>query len=200
MALVNVADREIHGKVVYHGPALGGKTTNLTYLQAHLSGATSGDPLPMEIASVAEIGAAATEPMCSFDFLPLHGGKAHGFMIRFHLYAVPSEDLYRGTRGAVLNGADGAVFVADAQRDRLQDNLNSLRELAQNVSSQNKRFRDFPLVMQYNKMDLLDVLPVAVLDRYLNPDRLPRFKAEAINGVGVLETLEEIARLITNDL
>ncbi len=191
MALINVAAREIHGKIVYYGPGLGGKTTNLQYIHAQIPEATKGDLLSI---------ATETERTLFFDFLPLDLGKVHGFTIRFHLYTVPGQGLYERTRVAVLNGADGAVFVADARRDRLQDNLQSLRELAQNVSNQGKRFLDYPLVMQYNKMDLPDALPVPVLDRYLNTIRVPRFEAEAVNGVGVFETLRAVCKLVTNKL
>jgi signal recognition particle receptor subunit beta len=191
MALINVAAREIHGKIVYYGPGLCGKTTNLQYIHGKIPSETKGDLLSI---------ATETERTLFFDFLPLDLGKVHGFTIRFHLYTVPGQVLYERTRIAVLNGADGVVFVADAQRDRLQDNLQSLRELASNVSGQGKRFLDFPLVMQYNKMDLPSSLPTPVLDRYLNTIRVPRFEAPAVNGNGVFETLRAICKLVTNKL
>ena len=191
MALINVAAREIHGKIVYYGPGLCGKTTNLQYIHGKIPSGTKGDMLSI---------ATETERTLFFDFLPLDLGKVHGFTIRFHLYTVPGQVLYERTRIAVLNGADGVVFVADAQRDRLQDNLQSLRELAQNVTAQGKRFLDFPLVMQYNKMDLPTSLPVPVLDRYLNTIKVPRFEATAVNGVGVFETLRAVCKLVTNKL
>jgi signal recognition particle receptor subunit beta len=191
MALINVAAREIHGKIVYYGPGLCGKTTNLQYIHTKIPAGTKGDLLSI---------ATETERTLFFDFLPLDLGKVHGFTIRFHLYTVPGQVLYERTRIAVLNGADGVVFVADAQRDRLQDNLQSLRELAQNISAQGKRFLDFPLVMQYNKMDLPTALPVPVLDRYLNTIRVPRFEAIAVTGQGVFETLRAICKLVTNKL
>jgi signal recognition particle receptor subunit beta len=191
MALINVAAREIHGKIVYYGPGLCGKTTNLQYIHGKIPSGTKGDLLSI---------ATETERTLFFDFLPLDLGKVHGFTIRFHLYTVPGQELYEPTRIAVLNGADGVVFVADAQRERLQDNLQSLRELAQNVSAQGKRFTDFPLVMQYNKMDLPSALPVPVLDRYLNKIRAPRFEAIAVNGTGVFETLRAACKLATSRL
>jgi signal recognition particle receptor subunit beta len=191
MALINVAAREIHGKIVYYGPGLCGKTTNLQYIHGKIPSGTKGDLLSI---------ATETERTLFFDFLPLDLGKVHGFTIRFHLYTVPGQVLYERTRIAVLNGADGVVFVADAQRERLQDNLQSLRELAQNVAAQGKRFLDFPLVMQYNKMDLPTALPVPVLDRYLNTIRVPRFEAVAVNGTGVFETLRAVCKLVTNKL
>ena len=191
MALINVAAREIHGKIVYYGPGLCGKTTNLQHIHTKIPAGTKGDLLSI---------ATETERTLFFDFLPLDLGKVHGFTIRFHLYTVPGQVLYERTRIAVLNGADGVVFVADAQRDRLQDNLQSLRELAQNVTHQGKRFLDYPLVMQYNKMDLPDALPTAVLDRHLNTSGVPCFEAVAVEGVGVFETLRAICKLVTNRL
>ena len=191
MALIDVAAREIHGKIVYYGPGRGGKTTNLQYIHRMIPAGTKGD-----------LRSIATESgrTLFFDLLPLELGEVHGFTIRFRLYTVPGQALYERTRIAVLNGADGVVFVADARKDRLPDNLQSLKELAKNISRQGKRFLDYPLVMQYNKMDLPDALPVPVLDRYLNTIRVPRFEATAVNGGGVFETLRAICKLVTNKL
>lgn len=191
MALINVAAREIHGKIVYYGPGLSGKTTNLQYIHSRIPSNTKGELLSIET---------ETERTLFFDFLPLDLGKVHGFTIRFHLYTVPGQVLYERTRVAVLNGADGVVFVADASRDRLPDNLQSLRELAQNLTAQGKRFLDYPLVMQYNKMDLPNSLPTPVLDRYINTVKVPRFEATAISGRGVFETLRAISKLVVNKL
>ena len=191
MALINVAAREIHGKIVYYGPGLSGKTTNLQFIHSRIPSNTKGELLSIET---------ETERTLFFDFLPIDLGKVHGFTIRFHLYTVPGQVLYERTRVAVLNGADGVVFVADASRDRLPDNLQSLRELAQNLTAQGKRFLDYPLVMQYNKMDLPQGLPTPVLDRYINTVKVPRFEASAINGKGVFETLRAISKLVVNKL
>lgn len=191
MALINVAAREIHGKIVYYGPGLSGKTTNLQYIHSRIPAHTKGELLSIET---------ETERTLFFDFLPLDLGKVHGFTIRFHLYTVPGQVLYERTRVAVLNGTDGVVFVADAQRDRLADNLQSLRELAQNLKNQGKRLVDYPLVMQYNKMDLPTALPTPVLDRYLNTIKVPRFEASAVNGQGVFETLRAVSKLVVNKL
>jgi signal recognition particle receptor subunit beta len=191
MALINVAAREIHGKIVYYGPGLCGKTTNLQYIHGKIP--QNGRSELLSIAT-------ETERTLFFDFLPLDLGKVHGFTIRFHLYTVPGQILYERTRVAVLNGADGVVFVADAQRDRLADNLQSLRELAHNLTNQGKRLLEFPLVMQYNKMDLPTALPTPVLDRYLNTIKVPRFEAVAVNGNGVFETLRAISKLVVNKL
>jgi signal recognition particle receptor subunit beta len=191
MALIDVAAREIHGKIVYYGPGLCGKTTNLQYVHGRIPATAKSDLVSI---------ATESERTLFFDFLPLDLGPVHGFTIRFHLYTVPGQMHYERTRVAVLNGADGVVFVADAGRDRLQDNLRSLRELAQNVTGQGKRFLDYPLVMQYNKMDLPDALPATTLDRYLNTVRAPRFEATAVTGAGVFETLRAICKLVTHKL
>jgi mutual gliding-motility protein MglA len=191
MALINVAAREIHGKIVYYGPGLCGKTTNLQIIHGKIP--QNGRSELLSIAT-------ETERTLFFDFLPLDLGKVHGFTIRFHLYTVPGQILYERTRVAVLNGADGVVFVADAQRDRLADNLQSLRELAHNLTNQGKRLLEFPLVMQYNKMDLPTALPTPVLDRYLNTVKVPRFEAVAVDGTGVFETLRAISKLVVNKL
>lgn len=191
MALINVAAREIHGKIVYYGPGLCGKTTNLQIIHAKIPQNGRSDLLSI---------ATETERTLFFDFMPLELGRVHGFSIRFHLYTVPGQILYERTRVAVLNGTDGVVFVADAQRDRLADNLQSLRELAHNLKNQGKRLVDFPLVMQYNKMDLPTALPTPVLDRYLNTIKVPRFEASAVNGDGVFETLRAISKLVVNKL
>ena len=191
MALIDVAARQIHGKIVYYGPGRGGKTTNLQYIHSKIPAGTKGD-----LRSIAT----ETGRTLFFDFLALDLGKVLGFTIRFRLYTVPGQALSERPRIAVLTGADGVVFVADAHKDRLPDNLQSLKELAQNVSQQGKRFPDFPLVMQYNKMDLPDALPVPVLDRYLNPMKAPRYESVAVRGQGVFEALRGICRLVTNAL
>src|SRR5688572_9676907 len=155
MALINVAAREIHGKIVYYGPGLCGKTTNLQYIHSQIPANGRSDLLSI---------ATETERTLFFDFMPLELGKVHGFSIRFHLYTVPGQVLYERTRVAVLNGADGVVFVADAQRDRLKENLGSLMELSQNIKAQGKRFSDYPLVLQYNKRDIPNALPLPIMD------------------------------------
>ena len=191
MTFINYASKEINCKIVYYGPGLGGKTTNLQYIYNKTSPDSKGKMISL---------ATEADRTLFFDFLPLDLGKVQGFTVRFHLYTVPGQVLYERTRIAVLNGADGVVFVADAQRERLQDNLTSLKELAGNISQSGKRFLDFPLVMQYNKMDLPNALPTPVLDRYLNTIRVPRFEATAFNGQGVFETLRAICKLVTNKL
>src|SRR5690349_9411862 len=136
MALINVAAREIHCKIVYYGPGMSGKTSNLQYIHSQVPKDTKGELLSI---------ATETERTLFFDFLPLDLGKVRGFQTRFHLYTVPGQVLYERTRVAVLNGADGVVFVADSQRHKMRENVNSLQELAENIRKQNKNFRDFPI-------------------------------------------------------
>jgi signal recognition particle receptor subunit beta len=191
MAVINVATREIHAKVVYYGPGFSGKTTNLEYIYRRVPKESKGEMLSL---------ATETERTLFFDFLHLDVAQVRGFTVRFHLYTTPGQQLYERTRFAVLNGADGVVFVGDAERERLKDNVDSLKELAQNLTKQGKNFRAFPLIMQYNKIDLPSALPVPVLDKYLNPMKVPRYESVAIRGQGVFETLRGICRLVTNTL
>ncbi len=191
MALINVAAREIHCKIVYYGPGLCGKTTNLKYIHTAVPRQAKGDLVSI---------ATETERTLFFDFLPLDLGTVHGFQTRFHLYTVPGQVLYERTRVAVLSGADGVVFVADSQRHKLQEDVVSLQELARNLTSQGKKFLEYPLVLQYNKRDLDNALPVDVLDRYLNSIQVPRFEAVAAKGVGVFDTLKAISKLVISKL
>lgn len=191
MALINVDRREIQAKIVYYGPALSGKTTNLRYIHDHVPASSRGDLLSVETNG---------ERTLFFDFLPLNAGTVQGFSIRLHLYTVPGQVIYQRTRIAVLTGVDGVVFVADARRDRLTENLQSLRELAELLTNQGKEFLDFPLVLQYNKMDLADTLPVDALDRYLNALNAPHFEAIATEGEQVLPTLSAASKLVIGRL
>lgn len=191
MALINVAAREIHCKIVYYGPGMCGKTSNLQYIHAQVPRDTKGDLLSI---------ATETERTLFFDFLPLDLGKVRGFQTRFHLYTVPGQVLYERTRVAVLNGSDGVVFVADSQRSKLEENIKSLKELAINITRQNKKFQDYPVVLQYNKRDLSEILPVSVLDKYLNGMHWQRYEAIATIGVGVFDTLKAISKLVISRL
>lgn len=191
MALINVAAREIHCKIVYYGPGMCGKTTNLQYIHTQVPRDARGDLLSI---------ATETERTLFFDFLPLDLGKVRGFQTRFHLYTVPGQVLYERTRVAVLNGSDGVVFVADSQRDKLEENIKSLKELAINITRQNKKFQEYPIVLQYNKRDIPTALPVPVLDKYLNSMNWARFEAVASQGTGVFDTLKAISKLVISRL
>jgi hypothetical protein len=191
MALINVAAREIHCKIVYYGPGMSGKTSNLQYIHHQVPKDAKGELLSI---------ATETERTLFFDFLPLDLGKVRGFQTRFHLYTVPGQVLYERTRVAVLNGADGVVFVADSQKHKLEENIRSLRELAVNITKQNKKFQEFPVVLQYNKRDVPGALPVATLDKYLNAMGWQRYEATATNGGGVFDTLKAISKLVISKL
>lgn len=191
MAIINVGVREIHCKIVYYGPGMCGKTSNLQYIHSQVPREAKGDLLSI---------ATETERTLFFDFLPLDLGKVRGFSTRFHLYTVPGQVLYERTRVAVLNGADGVVFVADSQRDKLQEDIKSLQELARNITRQNKKFSEFPIVLQYNKRDMPAALPTPVMDKYLNPLNWQRYEAVATTGVGVFDTLKAISKLVISKL
>lgn len=191
MALVNVAAREVHCKIVYYGPGFGGKTTNLTYIHASVPAAAKGDLLNI---------ATETERTLFFDFLPLNLGTVNGFRVRFHLYTVPGQPLYERTRVAVLSGVDGIVFVADSQRTRFLETLQSFEEMSRVVTAQGKSLASLPLVLQYNKRDASDAVPVKILNARLNPFQAPFFEAVANQGIGVFPTLREVSKLIIGKL
>ena len=187
MALINVAAREIHCKIVYYGIGYCGKTTNLQYVHNQIPQTAKGDLISI---------ATETERTLFFDFLPLDLGTVHGFHTRFHLYTVPGQVLYERTRVAVLNGADGIVFVVDSHKDRLEENFQSIIELETNMRHFGKDLGNFPFVIQWNKRDVPGALPIATLDRYLNRRRVPAFEAVAVEGSGVFPTLRTISKSV----
>ena len=180
MSLINMAKREINCKIVYYGIGLCGKTTNLHFIHKTVN--------PRDVGEMVSIDT-ETERTLYFDLLPLELGKVHGFQIRFQLYTVPGQVLYQQTRISVLKGTDCVVFVADSARDKLEENRESWNELSEQLGRMGKNVRDFPIVIQWNKRDLPDALPIPMLEQYLNPYRLPSFEAVAVSGKGVIETL-----------
>jgi len=190
MALINHRSREIHFKLVYYGPGLGGKTTNLKVLH---------DRLPPERRGRLISIATDHERTLFFDFLPIDLGTINGLVTRFHLYTVPGQVYYRLSRRAVLQGVDGLVFVADSHPAREQSNVESLRDLEEHLRSHGlgvEQIRRIPRVFQYNKRDLATALPVARLSAALNPGRAPEFEAVASQGTGVSETLRSACKLM----
>lgn len=181
MSLINMAKREINCKIVYYGIGLSGKTTNLHYIHQAVNPHDVGDMVQIDT---------ETERTLYFDLLPLELGKVHGFQIRFQLYTVPGQILYQQTRISVLKGADCVIFVADSQDSKLQENIECWNELQEQLRTMNKNLADFPLVMQWNKRDLQDTLPVSVLEKYLNPYRVPSYEAVAVTGRGVIDSLK----------
>ena len=180
MSLINMAKREINCKIVYYGIGLSGKTTNLHYIHQAVN--------PHDVGEMVSIDT-ETERTLYFDLLPLELGKVHGFQIRFQLYTVPGQILYQQTRISVLKGADCVIFVADSQASKLQENIECWNELQEQLRRMNKDTSNFPLVMQWNKRDLQDTLPTSVLEKYLNPYRVPSYEAVAVTGKGVIESL-----------
>jgi mutual gliding-motility protein MglA len=181
MSLINMAKREINCKIVYYGIGLSGKTTNLHYIHKAVNQQDVGDMVSIDT---------ETERTLYFDLLPLELGKVHGFQIRFQLYTVPGQILYQQTRISVLKGADCVIFVADSQASKLQENIECWNELQEQLRRMNKDVANFPLVMQWNKRDIQDILPVSVLEQYLNAYRVPSFEAVAVKGQGVIESLK----------
>ncbi|HEX3640459.1 MAG TPA: gliding-motility protein MglA [Ktedonobacteraceae bacterium] len=191
MALINIASHEIHCKIVYYGIGYCGKTTNLQYVHKSITPNARGDMLSI---------ATETERTLFFDFLPLDLGTVHGFRTRFHLYTVPGQILYERTRLAVLNGADGIVFVVDSQAEKFEENVQSIAELDMHMRRIGKDMSTFPLIMQWNKRDMPNILPIPVLDRYLNRRRVPSFEAVASAGKGVFATLRAISKSVIAQL
>ncbi len=191
MALINIATHEIHCKIVYYGIGYCGKTTNLQHVFKSINPNARGDLLSI---------ATETERTLFFDFLPLDIGSVHGFRTRFHLYTVPGQTLYERTRLAVLNGADGIVFVVDSQAEKFEENIQSVAELEMNMRRIGKDLGNFPFIMQWNKRDMPSALPVGVLDRYLNRRRVPSFEAVAFEGKGVFATLRAISKNVMAQL
>lgn len=187
MSSINFATREISCKVVFYGPGLSGKTTNLQIIHQKMPQDKRTD-----MVSLATEG----DRTLYFDFLPLNLGDIKGFKTRFQLYTVPGQVYYNSTRKLVLRGADGVVFVADSQRSRQAENLESLENLRQNLSDYGMDLDEMPFVLQYNKRDMDDVLSIDEMNAALNPRHVPAFPATAHNGKGVVTTLKTIAMLV----
>ena len=186
MAMIVVADQEIHLKIVYYGPGLGGKTTNLIWLHDHLPATDKSALVSIE---------GNQDRTLFFDFLPLDLPPIDGYKLRLHLYSVPGQERFTATRAAHLRGADGIVFVADSQRERIADNLASLDELETTLRKLGYRDADVPIVFQYNKRDLPGSLTRVQLDAHLNSLGRPSRSSVAIDGEGVVETLRLILEL-----
>jgi signal recognition particle receptor subunit beta len=187
MVLFNYATKEITAKIVYYGPGLCGKTTNLQFVY---------DSLPSNNKSKMLSLATKTDRTLFFDFLPLDLGKIRGMRTKLQLYTVPGQVYYNSTRQLVLKGADGIVFVADSQDFALDANMESLQNLEDNLKRQGIRLREMPLVIQYNKRDLSNTLPVAEMDKEVNKLQAPTFESVATTGLGVEETLKGITQLV----
>jgi mutual gliding-motility protein MglA len=224
MSMINYASREINCKIVYYGPGLGGKTTNLEFVYGKVSPDTRGKLISL---------ATETERTLFFDFLPVDLGTIRGFRTRFHLYTVPGQVYYNASRKLILKGVDGVVFVADSQRDRAEANLESMQNLYDNMAAYGYDLTRMPFVIQYNKRDLPNAAPLGELQDMLNPgwevletsrqrplvnpfrqgemlvsqlptgewvERAPEFEAVAVTGDGVFDTLKAVSKLVLKTL
>ena len=191
MSFINFAAREINCKIVYYGPGLGGKTTNLQCIFDKTADKQKGKMISL---------ATETDRTLFFDFLPLDLGTVRGFRTRFHLYTVPGQVFYDASRKLILRGVDGVVFVADSQEERMDANTEALENLVDNLQEHGYDFAKIPYVLQLNKRDLPNALPVSILKDELGKRESPVFEAIAFQGDGVFETLKEVARQVLVEL
>jgi signal recognition particle receptor subunit beta len=191
VTFINYAAREINCKIVYYGPGLGGKTTNLQHVYEKASPGARGRLISL---------ATDTDRTLFFDFLPLDVGEIRGFKARFHLYTVPGQVFYDASRKLILRGVDGVIFVADSQESRMEANVESVRNLDKNLREQGYDIATIPYVLQFNKRDLPAAVPVDEMYRRLNIKGEPTFEAVATTGRGVFDTLKASARQVLIDL
>ena len=191
MSFINYMAREINCKIVYYGPGLCGKTTNLQYIYERTNPEAKGKMISL---------ATETERTLFFDFLPLSLGEIRGFKTRFHLYTVPGQVFYDASRKLILKGVDGIIFVADSQIERLEANQESVDNLRTNLAEQGYSLEKIPYVIQYNKRDLPNVVPVEELRPLVNPMNVPDYEANARAGVGVFDTLKAVSKAVLNEL
>ena len=187
MSFINFSSREINCKLVFYGPDLCGKTTNLQYIYQKMNPDSRGKIISL---------ATDSERTLFFDFLPLSLGSIKGFKVRFHLYTVPGQVFYDASRKLILKGVDGVVFVADSQAERMEANVESMENLRKNLQEQGYNLDQLPFVIQYNKRDLPNAVSVEELNQALNPKGVPSFEAVASQGPGVFETLKGIAKQV----
>jgi len=191
MASINYALKEISCKIVYYGPGMCGKTTNLQYIHQHTVADKRGN-----MVSLATPG----ERTLFFDFLPLEASRIHGFRTKFQLYTVPGQVMYNSTRKLVLRGVDGVIFVCDSQWEKMRENLESFRNLRENLASYGYSLETTPYVVQYNKRDLPNIGPTEYMQYVVNSRQVPHFEAIAIRGEGVFETLSCICSLVLGQM
>jgi mutual gliding-motility protein MglA len=191
MSFINYLSREINCKIVYYGPGLCGKTTNLQFIYTKTNPEAKGKMISL---------ATETERTLFFDFLPLALGEIRGFKTRFHLYTVPGQVFYDASRKLILKGVDGVVFVADSQIARMEANIESLENLRHNLAEQGYNLDTIPFVIQYNKRDMPSVASIEELRATLNPMGVPEYEAVAATGQGVFETLKAVAKLVLTEL
>ena len=191
MSMINYASREINCKIVYYGPGLGGKTTNLEYIYSRVNPETKGKMISL---------ATETERTLFFDFLPIDLGEVRGFKTRFHLYTVPGQVYYNASRRLILKGVDGLIFVADSQASRAEANIEAMHNLYENLETYGYDLESIPFAIQYNKRDMPGVLSPEDLRAQINPMGAPDFEGVAIDGTGVFETLSCVSKLVIETL
>lgn len=191
MTFINYASREINCKIVYYGPGLGGKTTNLQYIYDSTAQQAKGKLISL---------ATETDRTLFFDFLPLDLGTVRGFKTRFHLYTVPGQVFYDASRKLILKGVDGVVFVADSQRERMDANIESLYNLEENLKQHGYDLQKVPYVLQFNKRDLPNIVSQEDMKRELLKKDEPVFEAVASKGAGVFDTLKAVAKQVLMEL
>ncbi|HQJ56705.1 MAG TPA: GTPase domain-containing protein [Caldisericia bacterium] len=191
MALINYSAKEITFKIVYYGPAMSGKTTNLRFIY---------DRLPEELKGKFTSIATQDERTLFFDFLPLDLGTIKGFSIKLSLYTVPGQAIYSLTRKTILRATDGIIFVADSQKQLFEKNIESLKDMIENMKEYGLNLENTPIILQYNKRDLIDIVSVEDLNNSLNFNSFPYLEAVAIQGIGVMEALKLISKLVVRKI
>jgi len=191
MALINYSAKEITFKIVYYGPAMSGKTTNLRFIY---------NRLPEELKGKFTSIATQDERTLFFDFLPLDLGTIKGFSIKLSLYTVPGQAIYSLTRKTILRATDGIIFVADSQKQLLEKNIESLKDMIENMKEYGLNLENTPIILQYNKRDLNDIVSVEDLNNSLNFNSFPYLEAVAIQGIGVMEALKLISKLVVRKI
>lgn len=191
MALINYSAKEITFKIVYYGPAMSGKTTNLRFIY---------DRLPEELKGKFTSIATQDERTLFFDFLPLDLGTIKGFSIKLSLYTVPGQAIYSLTRKTILRATDGIIFVADSQKQIFEKNIESLKDMIENMKEYGLNLENTPIILQYNKRDLDDIVSVEDLNNSLNFNSFPYLEAVAIQGIGVMDSLKLISKLVVRKI
>ncbi len=191
MSFINYSSREINCKIVYYGPGLCGKTSNLQLIYKKTRPESKGKMITL---------ATETERTLFFDFLPIALGDIKGFKTRFHLYTVPGQIFYDASRKLILKGVDGIIFVADSQVERMDANIESFDNMKANLIEQGYNLNQIPYVIQYNKRDLPNIVPVEELKKVINTSGVPDFEAVAAEGPGVFETLKAVVKLVLIEL
>jgi len=191
LSFLNYSTREINFKIVYYGPGLSGKTTNIKTIYGKVKNDSKGKLVSL---------ATETERTLFFDFFPLDLGTIKGYKVKFHLYTVPGQIYYSSSRKLIMKGVDGIVFVADSQRERFEANIESLSDMLENLREYNIDFECIPYVLQLNKRDLPNITPANDLINALRKKEEPVIEAMALKGEGVVETLKAISKLIMIDV